>query len=422
MSYFFYSNGELFCEKININEIAQKVKTPFYLYSKNGLINNFKLIDRAFSEVNHTICFALKANSNMRLLKTLVRLGCGADVVSGGELFFALKAGFSPSKIVYAGVGKTDDEIQYAIETGIAAINVESEQELDVIHQIAKKVNQSANIAIRVNPDIDVHGHPYISTGKALNKFGIDIEKALDVYERTMNMPFIRPVGVHNHIGSMIFDLEFFRASAEKLKTFVNELNSIGIHIEHVDIGGGLGVQYEHPITRHIHGELVQVKASPDPGELGDKILPILKSLGCEIFFEPGRSMVANIGILVTKVLFTKESRGKKFIVVDTGMNHLIRPCLYGAYHEIVPLIESDGRFELADVVGPICESSDFLAQNRPMPAVDRGDLLAVMTAGAYGFTLASNYNAHPRPAEILVDGDTYHIVRERERYEDLLA
>lgn len=422
MSYFHYHNDKLFCEQLDINDLAQKIRTPFYLYSKNGLINNLKRIDQAFSEVAHTICFALKANSNMQLLKTLVAQGCAADIVSGGELFLALKAGFSPRKIVFAGVGKTDDEIQYAIETEIAALNVESEQELEVIHKIAQKVNRPAKIAIRLNPDIDVHGHPYISTGKALNKFGIDIERAHEVYKKALDMPFIEPVGVHNHIGSMIFNMDFFRASAEKLKSFVNELKSIGIEIEHVDIGGGLGVQYENPVTRHINSHLVIEKKSPEPDELAKKILPILKSLGCEIFFEPGRSMVANIGILVTRVLFIKETRGKKFIVVDTGMNHLIRPCLYGAYHEIVPLIEKEGQYELADVVGPICESSDFLAQNRPMPLVERGDLLAVMTAGAYGFTLASNYNAHPRPAEILVDSNTYYIVRERENYENLLT
>jgi len=421
MAYFKYSDGNLQCENVNLNAVAQQVKTPFYLYSLNGLVANFRKIDQAFSAVPHTICYALKANSNMTLLKKLASMGSGADVVSGGELFLALKAGFDPAKIVYAGVGKTDEEIQFGIESGIAAFNVESEQELDVINEIATRLNKKANVAIRINPDIDVHGHPYISTGKALNKFGIDIERALDVYKKTLDMPLIHPAGVHNHIGSMVFDMEFFKASAEKLKKFVLALRTIGIHVEHVDIGGGLGVGYEKAIGRHIDGQWVEEVQTPAPADLSARILPILKGLNCSLFFEPGRSMVANTAVLVTRVLYTKMTRGKKFIIVESGMNHLIRPCLYGAYHEIIPLTERPGKFEPADVVGPICESSDFLAQNRPLPPIERGDVLAVMTAGAYGFTLASNYNAQQLPAEVLVDGATFSIIRERGRYEEAL-
>lgn len=421
MPYFNYLDNELHCERVNINTIAHDMPTPFYLYSKNGLTENYNKIEAAFSGIPHTICYALKANSNLHLLRLLAASGCGADVVSGGELFLALKAGFPPEKIVYASVGKTDAEIQYAIETGINAFNVESGQELEAIHRLAQKAGKPANIAIRVNPDIDVHGHPYISTGKALNKFGVDIEYAYQLYETIRQTPLLNPVGVHCHIGSMIFDMEFFKASAEKLRDFVEVLKSKGIELEHIDIGGGLGVQYQNPIARTVDGADIEETPSPDPADLAASILPVLKPLGCELFCEPGRSMVANIGILVTRVLFVKETKGKKFIIVDAGMNHLIRPCLYGAYHEIIPLVARKGKFETADVVGPICESSDFLALDRPMPPVERGDLLAVMTAGAYGYSLASNYNAHPLPAEILVDDVGYEVIRKRETYDDLL-
>ncbi|MDZ7262370.1 MAG: diaminopimelate decarboxylase [candidate division KSB1 bacterium] len=420
MNYFDYRNGELYCEDVRVQEIAQRVGTPFYLYSQRTLIEHYQNIDQAFSEVDHLICYALKANSNLELLKLLASMNSGADVVSGGELYLALKAGFQPDRIVYAGVGKRDDEIQFGIESNILGFQVESEQELEVINHLATRLGRKANVALRVNPDIDVHGHPYISTGQTINKFGIDLERAVEVFQTAQNMSRLKVVGVHCHIGSQIFNLEFFQASALKLKQLVEELATRGIQLSYIDIGGGLGVSYRNVVGGKAYRESAGTEKAPRPDDLAKTVVPLLKPLGCRIIFEPGRSMVANVGILVAKVLYVKTIRGKKFIVLDTGMNHLIRPCLYQAYHEIVPVQEKGESLELADVVGPICESSDLLAQDRMLPAVKRGDLMAILSAGAYGYTLASNYNAQPRPAEVLVNGDTYRVVREREKYEDL--
>lgn len=422
MSYFNYFDGDLYCDRVKILDITQKIKTPFYLYSGRGLITNYEKIESAFASVPNTICFALKSNSNLALLKMLAQRGCGADVTSGGELYLALQAGFPPEKIVYAGVGKTDDEIKYAIETGIAAINVESIEELEVIKKVARQVGKKVNVALRINPDIDIHGHPYISTGKALDKFGIDWELAPAIYEEALRTkPLLNLVGVHNHIGSMIFEMEYYKAAALKLKTIVEKLRQIGVPLEHVNIGGGVGVNHEQPLAMLVNGELKPESTSPRPEALIETILPILKPLNCQIFFEPGRLIAANTGILVTQVLFIKETRGKRFICVDTGMHHLIRPSLYNAYHEIVPLRQHQEPFLKADVVGPICESTDFLAQERLFPQFVRGEYLAVMTVGAYGYSLASNYNAQPLPAEVLVSDNSFQVIRRRQKYEELL-
>lgn len=423
MSAFNYRNGELYCENMKISGIAEKVPTPFYLYSSSAFVENFDKTDAAFADVPHTICFALKSNSNMTLLKMLAERGSGADVVSGGELYLALKAGFSPDKIVFAGVAKTDEQLKYAIETGVAAINVESEQELAVIQQIAEDVGKKANIALRVNPDIDIHGHPFISTGTSFNKFGIDWKKAPRIYaEALKNKPMVNMMGIHNHIGSMIFEMDYFKAAAQKLKELVLDLRSLGAPIRHIDIGGGLGVNYQTPLAMWVNGEKKAEAPTPQPKELTETILPILKPLDCEIFFEPGRSIVANTAALITQVVFIKNTRGKRFICVDTGMHHLIRPSLYDAYHEIVSLKEHKTSFLEADVVGPICESTDFLAQKRLLPPVVRGDYLAVMTAGAYGYSLATSYNGQRLPGEILVSNDTYRKIRRRQEYEDYLS
>lgn len=423
MSYFIYQNDTLFCEGVNLAEVAKTVPTPFYLYSANGLLQNFENYETALAGIPHTICFAMKSNSNLALLKLLAQKGSGADVVSGGELFLALKAGFNPKKIVFAGVGKRDDELKDAIEAGVAAINVESPQELEVVHQIAQGLGKQANVALRVNPDIDIHGHPFISTGKSFNKFGIDWEAAPAIYENALkNMPQVNLMGIHNHIGSMIFNMEYYKAAAQRLKSLVEQLRKMGCPIVHVDIGGGLGVNYQTPLTMFVDGREVAEVPSPEPLELIQSILPILKPLNCEIFFEPGRSIVANTGILVTKVLYIKETRGKRFICVDSGMHHLIRPALYGAYHEVVALNQRHDAFSNADVVGPICESTDFLAQDRLLPRVERGDLLAVMTAGAYGYSLATSYNAQPLPAEVLVSGDKFEVVRRRQKYTEFIS
>ncbi len=415
MNKFQYQNGKLLCEEATIEKLAKKHGTPLYVYSTNMIAEKFKAIDEAFSSVKHTICYAMKANSNMEILKLMASMGSGGDVVSGGELYLAQKAKIPAQKIVYASVGKTDEEIKFAIESGILAFNVESEPELEVVNQIAQQMGKRAPVAIRINPNIDVHGHPYISTGKSINKFGIDINAAFDVFQKARKMNGIEIVGVHCHIGSQILNLEYFVSSAKKLFEFVTRLNESGIQIEHIDIGGGLGVHYPDMIPEYAD----EKKEVPPPSELAEKVVSILKPLNCEILFEPGRSIIGESAALITKVLYVKHSRDTKFIVVDAGMNDLIRPSLYEAYHQIVPLNKIDGKLEKADVVGPICETGDFLAKARMLPDIKRGDYLAVMTAGAYGYSLASNYNSRPRAAEVWVDGDKDELIREREKVED---
>ena len=418
MNRFHYQNSDLYCEDLKIEALAEKYGTPLYLYSKNMIVDNYKAIDEAFSSVKHTICYAMKANSNFQILKLMASLGSGGDVVSGGELFLAQQAGIPANTIVYAGVGKTDEEIKYGIESGIMAFNVESEPELEIVNQIAIDMGKKAPVAIRINPDVDIHGHPYISTGKSINKFGIDIDIALEVFLKAKQMDGIDIVGVHCHIGSQILNLEYYVATAKKLFDFVQQLSESGIEIQHVDIGGGLGVHYPDIIPECADrvGERV-----PYPAEFAEKVINVLKPLNCEILFEPGRSIIAETGALITRVLYVKKSRDKNFLVVDAGMNDLIRPSLYEAYHQIVPLKQLDGELELSDVVGPICETGDFLAKDRSLPKVQRGDYLAVMTAGAYGYSLASNYNSRPRPIEVWVDADRSEVIREREKIENLI-
>jgi diaminopimelate decarboxylase len=415
MADFQYKNKKLFCEKMEIKKIAEKHGTPLYVYSKNMIINKFTATDDAFKSVDHTICYAMKANSNMEILKLMASMGSGGDVVSGGELLLAQKAGIPANKIVYASVGKTDEEIKFGIESGLLAFNVESEPELEVVNQIALQIGKKAPVALRINPNIDVHGHPYISTGKSINKFGIDIEAAFDVFQKAHKMEGIKIVGVHCHIGSQILNMEYFVASAKKLFDFVTRLTASGIQIEHIDIGGGLGVHYPDVIVDFADEE----KDVPPPSELAEKVLSILKPLNKEIIFEPGRSIIGEAAAMITKVLYVKHSRDTKFIVVDAGMNDLIRPSLYEAYHQIVPLTKGEGHLEKADVVGPICETGDFLAKGRMLPDVKRGDYLAVMTAGAYGYSLACNYNSRPRAAEVWVNGENDELIREREKVED---
>ncbi len=419
MNRFAYWDKELYCEDLSIASLAEKYGTPLYLYSKNMIIDNFRAADQAFASVPHKICYAMKANSNFQILKLLASLGSGGDVVSGGELLLALRAGIPAEKIVYAGVGKTDAEIEFAIDHGILALNVESEAELELVNHIAIGMGQMAPVAIRINPDVDIHGHPYISTGKAINKFGIDIHQAPQVFLRAKDMDGIDIVGVHCHIGSQILDLEYYVAAAKKLFEFVQWLRQAGIDIQHVDIGGGLGVHYPDliPDYAEMTGEPV-----PSPAELAQRVLSILQPLGCEIVFEPGRSIVGESGALICKVLYVKKSRDKNFIVVDAGMNDLIRPSLYNAYHQIVPVRKRNDGWEIYDVVGPICETGDFLAKDRRLPSVERGDYLAVMTAGAYGYSLASNYNSRPRPIEVWVDRNRDEIIRARERVEDWIS
>jgi diaminopimelate decarboxylase len=406
---FQYKNGQLYCEDVPVKSIAQRVGTPFYLYSSNTLTNHFQAFNRAFSGVPNIICYALKSNSNSAVLRLLAREGAGADIVSGGELFRAIRAGIDPKKIVYAGVGKRRDEIEYALKIGILMFNVESGEELRALDQAAGDMHEKARIALRVNPNIDPKTHEYISTGLKENKFGIPIEHALEYYQMARSLPNIDIIGVHQHIGSQITEVQPFVDALKKVLEFVKELRATGIGIQYIDIGGGLGITYKD-------------ETPPLPQEFAQAVRPLVQEYGCTLVLEPGRAIVGNAGILVTKAMYHKDSGEKKFLIVDAGMNDLIRPSLYEAYHDIWPVVEpAFTEKAVFDVVGPICESGDFLAKNRELHLIDQGDLLAVMSAGAYGFSMSSNYNSRPRAAEILVKGSEYCIVRERETYNDLV-
>ncbi|HWR72821.1 MAG TPA: diaminopimelate decarboxylase [Nitrospirota bacterium] len=406
---FVYKNGELYCEGVPVRTIAQRVGTPFYLYSATTLENHVRAFDQAFSGVPHLICFAVKANPNGALLRLLGRAGTGADIVSGGELFRALRAGIDPKKIVYAGVGKRRDEIEYALKMDILMFNVESGEELAAIDKAAAEMHTKARIALRVNPDIDPKTHPYISTGLKENKFGIAIDRALEYYQTARNLPNVEVVGVHQHIGSQITEVQPFVDALDKVVGFIRELRATGINIRFINIGGGLGITYKD-------------ETPPHPRELAKAIGPLLQECGCTLVLEPGRAIVGNAGILVMRVVYRKDGGGKKFVIVDAGMNDLIRPSLYEAYHEIKPVIQRVGpERAVVDVVGPICESGDFIAKDREMPATAQGELLAVMGAGAYGFSMSSTYNSRPRAAEVMVKGTEYFVVREREVYNDLV-
>ena len=407
MNHFEYKNKSLHCEDVDISEIAAQVGTPFYLYSKATLTRHFVAFDAAFSG-DHITCFATKSCSNIGIMNLFAKLDGGADIVSGGELFRALKAGIDPKKIVYSGVGKTRDELKYGLESGILMFNVESRQELLALQDVAAKLDVMAPVSFRVNPDVDPKTHAYISTGLAKNKFGIPIETALAVYQEAEALANINIIGVSCHIGSQLTDVSPFVESLQKVKIFVGNLRDAGLKIKYIDLGGGLGITYDD-------------ETPPEPAVYAKALEEELGDSGCTLILEPGRVLVGNAGILVTKVLYTKQG-GKKFTIVDAGMNDLARPSLYGAYHKIVPVAEYGQGTELGDVVGPICETGDFLAKESEVPVSKSDDLLAVMSAGAYGFTMSSNYNSRPRVAEVLVDGDTVHVIRKRETFEMLIA
>ncbi len=407
---FIYKNGELYCEGVPVKTVAQRVGTPFYLYSSNTLTSHYRAFKSAFEGVPHIICFALKANPNGSLLRLLAREGAGADIVSGGELFRALRAGMDPKKIVYAGVGKRRDEMEYALKMGILMFNVESGEELLALDRAASDMHARARIALRVNPDIDPKTHAYISTGLKENKFGIPIAQALEYYQTAKGLSNVEIAGIHHHIGSQITEVQPFVDALEKVVGLVEELRSAGIKITHINMGGGLGIIYKD-------------ETPPLPKDLSRALQPLLKKSNCTLVLEPGRALAGNAGILVTRALYHKESDEKKFLIVDAGMNDLIRPSLYEAYHEIKPVVEprQGAAGAVVDVVGPICESGDFLAKDRSLPDVAQGELLAVMGAGAYGFSMSSNYNSRPRAAEVMVKGNEYFIVREHETYDDLV-
>ncbi len=408
MHLFKYKNGELYAEDVPVKKLVSEFGTPLYIYSCTTLLNHFKAYDDAFNGHPHIICFALKSNSNAAVIKLFAKSGGGADVVSGGELFRALKAGIQPKKIVYAGVGKTEEEIRHAIKSKILMFNVESEDELKEIDRIAGSMKAKAPIALRINPDIDPETHPYISTGLKKHKFGIPIEDALQYYKLASNLKNIEIIGIHKHIGSQLTKISPFVDALKRILMLVDELTKQGIDIDYIDIGGGLGITYRD-------------ETPPHPSQLAKNILPLLKGRKMTIVLEPGRSIVGNAGILVTKTLYLKKGEEKEFVIVDAGMNDLIRPSIYGAYHHIQPVVKNRREMIIADIVGPICESGDFFAKDRQIQRVKKGEYLVIMSAGAYGFSMSSNYNSRPKAAEVMVKGKKYSLIRKRESYSDII-
>ena len=408
MHHFQYRDGNLYCEEVSLETIAREIGTPFYCYSHATLSRHFHAFDTAFAEVDHLTCFSVKSCSNIAILQLFASLGAGMDIVSGGELYRALKAGVPPEKIVFSGVGKSEEEMIYGLEQSILMFNLESPQEMLALNECAARLGRRAPIAIRVNPDVDPKTHPYISTGLKENKFGIDLEVSESMYVQAKEMSNLEVVGVGCHIGSQLTEVSPFLDTLKRLKLLIDRLRQQGIEIRYLDLGGGLGITYseENP---------------PLPDEYARALLEEVDGVDCSLIFEPGRVIVGNAGVLVTRVLYSKEGPVKNFLVVDAGMNDLIRPSLYGSYHHVQPVVDHKRPELRADVVGPICETGDFLARDRSLPQVEQGELLAVMSAGAYGFAMSSNYNSRLRPAEIMVRGDKYEVIRARETYEDLL-
>jgi diaminopimelate decarboxylase len=423
MDFFNYQNGELYCEGVPAEKIARDVGTPAYVYSKATFLHHYHQMADAFAPLKATICYSIKSCGNIHICRFLAEQGCGFDVTSGGELFRALKAGGDPKKIIYAGVGKTDEEIADGINAGIAAFNLESEAEIENIDRVAASLGKTAIGAIRINPDVDPKTHVKTTTGKKETKFGVDIERARRVFSQYRNLKHLRVAGVHIHIGSPVYEIQPYVQAVEKIVQLIKDLTADGHRIEWFDMGGGFAVNYERPdqafpVTEHARA-----------------LIPLLKDKPYKLALEPGRYIAGNAGILLTRVLYRKTGGEKKFVIVDAGMNDLIRPTLYEGYHHIWPVKpdaaniprERNKAFEpvggeVVDVVGPICESGDYLARGRMLPPTQRGDLLAVFTAGAYGFAMSSNYNNRPRAPEVLVDGNQFRIIRRRETLDDLIA
>lgn len=404
-----YKNNELFIENIKAIEIIKQFGTPLYFYSKNHFINQYQKFEKAFSAVDHQIFYAMKSNFNLSVINTFVRLGSGVDVNSEGELFRALKTGVAPSKIILTGVGKTKDEIRVGLEKKVLMIKAESEEEVELINKIASEKNLVASVALRVNPDVDAKTHPYISTGLSKNKFGIDSTTALSIYRKRNDFKHIQFTGIDMHIGSQITTIEPFVEAIQKMSELYFTLSGEGLKLSHFDVGGGIGVQYNDENSFTIE-------------EFSERTVPLFKKLDCKILFEPGRFLTANGGVLLTEVLYNKQNGNKNFIIVDAAMNDLLRPTIYQAYHHIQPVIKNESRTDIiADIVGPVCETGDYFARDRKITKTLSGEFLAIMSAGAYGMTMASNYNARRRPAEILVDGDKVFVARSRETFDHLL-
>lgn len=409
MHHFEYRDGKLFAEEVSVTALAEEYGTPLYIYSAATFRRHFKAFDSAFEGLDHLTCYSVKANSNLSVLKMLAEEGAGMDIVSGGELYRALKAGVPAEKIVYSGVGKRASEIKEALEAGILMFNIESVAELHKINEVAGEMGKVAEVSFRINPDVDPQTHPYISTGMKKNKFGLDIDNSLEAYKVAAELENINPVGMDCHIGSQLTKIDPFLESLDKLLAFYERLKEIGIEIKYLDLGGGLGIPYDE-------------EEPPHPTEFGKALADKLKDVPLKIILEPGRVIAGNAGIMVTEVVYTKSNPTKNFLIVDGAMNDLIRPSLYGSFHRIAE-VEQHGRDPKEyDVVGPICESGDFLARERELPAIEQGERLVLYSAGAYGFTMASNYNTRPRACELIVDGDKVHVARRRETYEDLVA
>jgi diaminopimelate decarboxylase len=407
MDYFDYKDDALVCESVSLEAIAESVGTPVYVYSQATLQRHVRVLDAAFDKTPHRLCYAVKANSNLTLLKRFVEWGTGFEVVSGGELFRVLEAGASPESVILSGVGKTRDEIRQALDAGVLFLSVESQAELELISEVAVQTGHSARVVFRINPDVDPRTHPYISTGLERNKFGISLSDAASVIQAGSSLPGVSVVGIGCHIGSQITELGPFEEAIAGIADLARDLRRQGIALEYLDVGGGLGISYD-------------AEEPPSLEAYAGTILTATEGLGLTLILEPGRVIAGNAGILLCRVIRKKTHGNKRFVIVDAGMNDLIRPALYASFHRVMPVRPREGK-EIVDVVGPICESADFIAQDRELDRLESGDLAAVMTAGAYGFSLASNYNSRPRPAEVLVDGDSFSVVRRRETYEDLI-
>lgn len=408
MHHFHYINDALYCEDVPVLDIARAVGTPFYLYSHATLKRHFEAFDGAFSNMKHLTCFSMKSNSNLAILSLFAAQGGGVDIVSAGELYRALKAGLNPRKIVYSGVGKGAVDLAYALNSGILMFNVESSQELFLLNEVADTLGKQARVSIRVNPDVDPGTHPYVSTGLKENKFGIDMAGALEQYAMAAELKGVEVIGVSCHIGSQLTQVSPFVEALRKLKDFMTQLAAQGISIRYLDLGGGLGITYAD-------------ETPPHPQEYAHAIESELGEVDLTLILEPGRVIVGNAGILVTRVVYTKHTGEKTFFVVDAAMNDLMRPSLYGSYHGIQPVIMHDRKTVTADIVGPICETGDFLAKNREVSAFKPGDLMAIMSAGAYGFSMSSTYNSRPRVCEVMVRKGDFYTIREREEFEDLI-
>jgi diaminopimelate decarboxylase len=408
MEFFTRKHDTLYCEDIPLPLLAESFGTPLFVYSRGSIEANLSHFQTAFEEIDPLICFSVKSNSNIAILNIMAEKNCGVDIVSGGELFRALKAGIDPQKIVYSGVGKTEEEIEYAIEAGILMFNVESEPELALISKIAKRLDKVVTVSLRVNPDIDAKSHRFTTTAKKEVKFGIPIDAALDVYLNAKDDPYIDPRGVDVHLGSPVLSIEPYRAAVKILEDFILKLRKLDIDIDTIDMGGGYGIVYndETPFTLEEYAELV---------------VPFIKRINCRLILEPGRSIIGSGGILLSKLTYVKNTDHKTFYILDAGMNDLLRPPLYGAYHRIEPVISPARKKHTVDFVGPICETTDFIALGRQIEECAEGDILAVMDAGAYSFSMSSNYNSRPRAAEVLVHGESHLLIRERETYQDLI-